>query len=49
MRQGEVEHLLELRQVFGILVEDEAAWWGVFPEPAQAEIAALYSELMRYV
>jgi hypothetical protein len=36
--QHEVEHLLEFRQVFAVLVEDEKAWWGIFPEPVQAEI-----------
>lgn len=36
--RAQLARLLELRQVYAVLVENEAAWWGLFPAQAQAEI-----------
>ena len=36
--RAQVAHLLELRQVYAVLVENETAWWGLFPTPARAEM-----------
>ena len=35
---AQVTQLLELRQVHAVLVENETAWWGLFPTFAKAEI-----------
>lgn len=36
--QVQLRHLLELRQVYAVLVESERAWWGLFPDHGQADI-----------
>jgi hypothetical protein len=38
--RAQLAHLLELRQVCAVLVENERAWWGLFPAPPTAEIEA---------
>jgi hypothetical protein len=36
--QAQLAHLLELRQVYAVLVENESSWWGLFPGQSAAEI-----------
>jgi len=36
--RAQVAHVLALRQVYAVLVENETEWWGLFPVPAKAEI-----------
>jgi L-serine kinase (ATP) / ParB family transcriptional regulator, heme-responsive regulator len=36
--QAQLAHLLELRQVFAVLVENETARWGLFPAQGRTEI-----------
>lgn len=38
IQQAQLPHLLELRQVYAVLVENEAAWWGLFPAGSAPEI-----------
>ena len=38
VQQQSLGQLLELRRVYAVLVEDEQAWWGLYPDPPQAEI-----------
>jgi hypothetical protein len=34
----QVAELLALRQVYAVLVENESAWWGLFPAPAKTQV-----------
>jgi L-serine kinase (ATP) / ParB family transcriptional regulator, heme-responsive regulator len=36
--RAQLPHLLELRQVYAVLVENEQAWWGLFPAQTQPEV-----------
>ncbi|NIP72335.1 MAG: hypothetical protein GWO16_04590, partial [Gammaproteobacteria bacterium] len=36
--RSDLAHLLELRQVYAVLVENEVAWWGLFPTDGLPEI-----------
>ncbi|HKJ00023.1 MAG TPA: ParB N-terminal domain-containing protein [bacterium] len=36
--KAQLAHLLELREVYAVLVENERAWWGIFPAQTQRDV-----------